>query len=130
MKTSVYWTTRCFVRVLPLLFLIGIVGAFEGAFAATPPVLLSNATSTRAIALESVTQRPEPFNLTASAQFSTDLRTRVELFVMNLDLLAGEGANALSADAEDAAKVRYPLTVEYVGQVPGFEGISMVIVRL
>jgi len=106
------------------------VGAFEGAFAATPPVLLSNATSTRAIALESVTQRPEPFNLTASAQFSTDLRTRVELFVMNLDLLAGEGANALSADAEDAAKVRYPLTVEYVGQVPGFEGISMVIVRL
>jgi hypothetical protein len=49
---------------------------------------------------------------------------------MNLDLLAGEGANAFTADAEDAGNVRYPLTVEYVGQVPSFEGIYMVILRL
>lgn len=125
------WAKKHFVRVLPVLFLISIVGSFEIAVAAVSgPVLLSNATSTRAIALESVTQRPEPFKLTASAPFSPDTRTRVELFVMNLDLLAGEGANALTADAEDAAKVRYPLLVEYVGQVPGFEGIYMIIVRL
>lgn len=132
MNTSLpSWANRLFVRALPVLLLIGIVGTVKAAVAAvSPPVMLSNATSTRAIALESVTQRPEPFNLTASAPFSADTRTRVEFFVMNLDLLAGEGANALSADAEDAAKVRYPLTVEYVGQVPGFEGIYMVIVRL
>ncbi|HXD31865.1 MAG TPA: DUF1800 family protein [Pyrinomonadaceae bacterium] len=132
MKTSFpSWPKRHFVQVLPILILIAIVGSIQAAFAAvSPPVLLSNATSTRAIALESVTQRPEPFKLTASAPFSTDTRTRVELFVMNLDLLAGEGANSLTADAEDAAKARYPLLVEYVGQVPGFEGIYMVIVRL
>ena len=49
---------------------------------------------------------------------------------MNLELLAGEGSSAFSADAEDAAHSHYPLTVEYVGQVPGFEGITMIVVRL
>jgi len=49
---------------------------------------------------------------------------------MNLELLPGEGTNALSADAEDAAHSHYPLAVEYVGRVPAFEGISMIIVRL
>lgn len=94
------------------------------------PVLLSNSASTRAVALESVTMRPEPFPLTASVKFGPDIRTRITIFAMNLDLLAGESANALSADAEDAAHNRYPLAVEYVGQVPGFEGVYMIIVRL
>ncbi|PYS56933.1 MAG: hypothetical protein DMF76_23575, partial [Acidobacteria bacterium] len=49
---------------------------------------------------------------------------------MNLDLLAGEGANSLTADAEDGAHVHYPLKVEYAGQVPGFEGIYMIVLRL
>ena len=107
------------------------------------PVLLStSATSTRAVALESITMRSEPFKLTSEGYFSaSDPRTRVELFCMNLDLLSGEGANALTADAQDAAGNHYPLTVEYVGQVPpttdfntgvttDYRGIYMVIVRL
>jgi len=49
---------------------------------------------------------------------------------MNLDLLAGETADALTADAEDASHLHYSLKVEYVTQVPGFEGIYMVVVRL
>jgi uncharacterized protein (DUF1800 family) len=98
--------------------------------AADSPVLISQATSTRAIALESVTMKGEPFPLTASVPYSADTRTRIELFVMNLNMLAGEGLNALTADAEDAAHNRYPLTVEYVGQVPSFEGISMIVLRL
>jgi uncharacterized protein (DUF1800 family) len=75
--------------------------------------------------------RAEPFSLSSEANFSpNDPRTRITLFCMNLDLLAGEGANGLSADAEDAAHVHYPLRVEYAGQVPGFEGIYMVVTRL
>jgi uncharacterized protein (DUF1800 family) len=93
-------------------------------------VLISDSISTRAIALESATMKGEPFPLTASVPYSTDMRTRVELFVMNLNMLAGEGASALSADAEDAAHNHYPLAVEYVGQVPDFEGIYMIVVRL
>jgi len=49
---------------------------------------------------------------------------------MNLDLLAGEGANSLTADAEDGGHIHYPLKVEYVGQVPNFDGIYMVVLRL
>jgi uncharacterized protein (DUF1800 family) len=49
---------------------------------------------------------------------------------MNLDLLAGETENSLTVDAEDAAHAHYPLKVEYVGQVPSFGGLYMVVLRL
>jgi uncharacterized protein (DUF1800 family) len=104
------------------------------------PTLLSQDTSTRAIALESVTFKGEPFPLTSSVKFSSDPRTRVCIFATGLQLLSGEGVNAFSAEAEDSAGVRYQLTVEYVGQVPpatdslgvttDFRGVSMIIVRL
>src|SRR5436190_7724492 len=75
--------------------------------------------------------RAEPFSLNSAANFSpNDPRTRITLFCMNLDLLADEGANALTAEAEDAAHNHYLLKVEYVGQVPNFPGIYMVVVRL
>ena len=73
----------------------------------------------------------EPFSLSAETNFSpNDPRTRITLFVMNLDLLAGETQNSLTADAEDAAHVHYPLKVEYVGTVPSFDGVYMVVMRL
>lgn len=132
MKSSLSpWAKAIFVRALPLFLLVSASGAVSSAAAANP-VLLSTPTSTRAIAFESVSQRPEPFNLTSSTDFTSgvDNRTRVEIFAMNLDVLAGESLKAFGAEAQDAANVRYPMTVEYVGQVPGFEGIYMIIVRL
>jgi uncharacterized protein (DUF1800 family) len=75
--------------------------------------------------------RAEPFSLSSEGNFSpNDPRTRITLFVMNLDLLAGETENSLTADAEDAAHAHYPLRVEYVGQVPNFQGVYMVVMRL
>ena len=96
------------------------------------PVLISvSAGSTRAVALESVSMRAEPFSLSSEGNFSpNDPRTRITLFVMNLDLLAGETPNSITVDAEDAAHGHYPLKVEYVGQVPNFQGIYMVVMRL
>src|SRR5688572_877791 len=55
------------------------------------PVLISDNTSTRAIALESVTLKAEPFGLTSSVKFSEDNRTRICIFAMNLELLAAYG---------------------------------------
>ena len=132
MKISVpSWAKTTVVRTTSLCLLAYVLGAITSVAAATsPPVLISDATSTRAVAFESVTQKPEPFPLTSSVLFSTDDRTRVVIFAMNLDLLAGESFNALTAEAQDAASVRYPLTVEYAGQVPSFEGIYMIVVRL
>jgi len=49
---------------------------------------------------------------------------------MNLEFLAGEGANALTSDVQDVTGKQYPLTVEYSAAVPGFPGITMIIVRL
>jgi uncharacterized protein (DUF1800 family) len=122
-------------KALQTSIFIGIIGLSGAAQAATsPPVLISDLASTRAIAVESVTMKPEPFQLTNSAQFSTDNRTRVAIYAMNLNLLPGETVNgnptSFTADAEDAAHNHYPLNVEYVDQVPGFGGIYMIIVRL
>ena len=111
-----------------------VCGAFAPATAApsvSPTLISVSAGSTRAVALESVSMRSEPFSLLSEGNFSpNDPRTRITLFVMNLDLLAGETHNSLTADAEDAAHMHYPLKVEYVGQVPNFPGIYMVVMRL
>lgn len=95
---------------------------------ATRPVLISEANSTRAIALESVTRLHEPFALNARHPFGADRRTRIQLFVLNL--APGEDASALKVEAEDGAHRVYPLTVEHVGTVPGQGWMHSLTVRL
>ncbi|HZG53775.1 MAG TPA: hypothetical protein VEZ40_16850, partial [Pyrinomonadaceae bacterium] len=95
---------------------------------ATRPILISEANSTRAVALESVTRLQEPFTRDASHSIGADRRTRVQLFVLNLE--RGADASALTADAEDAARRLYPLAVENVAVVPGQEWMHSVTVRL
>ena len=98
---------------------------------AAAPVILTEATSTRAIAVDAVTKLRDPFPLTTPGYTAgADTRTRIMFFVLNLDLLAGEGANALTADAEDSTGRKYVLAVENVTSVPGFEGLKQVVVRL
>jgi uncharacterized protein (DUF1800 family) len=94
------------------------------------PVLLSDSSSTRAVALELSTLKSEPFGINASFNFSGDTRTRICIFAMGLDLLPGESVNAFTVDAQDAAGNRYPLRVEYLAPVPDFPGITMFVVRL
>ncbi len=113
------------------MILSGALAPVPAASSISPTLISVSAASTRAVALESVSMTAEPFSLSAETNFSpNDPQTRITLFVMNLDLLAGETQNSLTADAEDAAHVHYPLKVEYVGTVPGFDGIYMVVVRL
>jgi len=52
------------------------------------------------------------------------------LFGMNLDLLPGENSSAVTARLEDASQNAFPLTVEFVGKVPGFDWLTEVVVRL
>jgi uncharacterized protein (DUF1800 family) len=109
----------------------GAVAPASAAAGVSPTLISVSAGSTRAVALESVSMTAEPFSLSSAANFSpSDSRTRITLFVMNLDLLAGESQSSVTVDAEDSAHSHYPLKVEYVGQVPGFEGIYMVVMRL
>jgi uncharacterized protein (DUF1800 family) len=95
----------------------------SSARAQSAPVLLTEGTgtTTRAVAYDAVTFRSEafttvsPYNWNADKTNTRDQRTRVMLFAMNLSLLPGEGASALTADAQDASGRLYPLKVEALG---------------
>lgn len=97
---------------------------------ATAPQLIAEEGTDKAVAVEPVTRARDPFPLTQVPAFSADARTRVMLFAQNVQLLPGETVSALTAAAEDAAHNVYPLTVERVDPVPGFEWMSAVVVRL
>jgi len=94
------------------------------------PVIVTEPNTDSAVALESVWLMRDPFPLTTPFNLSADGRTRLSLFVMNLDLQAGENASSVTARLEDAALKPYPLTVETVAKVPRFEWLTQVIVRL
>ncbi len=94
------------------------------------PTLVSEADSTRALALDALAQTHEPFRLVSPLPFSPDHRTRVMLFALNLNLQTGESPSSVTAEAEDAAHRVYPLTVEYVGPVPEQSWMTAVVVKL
>ena len=96
----------------------------------TAPILLAEENTDIAIAFSSVTLLRDPFSLTDLHNFSLDNRTRVALFAANLELLSGEDSSALTVTAEDSALNVYPLTVEFVGNVPDFDWLTEVVVRL
>ena len=116
--------------ILPFVLLLACGLSTSKAATNKKPILISQATTTRAVAFESVTMKAEPFSPTATIAYSSDTRTRVCIFAMDLELLAGEGSNAFSSDAQDGNGKIYPLKVEYAGQVPDFPGITMIVVRL
>jgi len=120
---------RSSLLLLPAVLLLMLL-APPRARLASPPTLITKTNSTRAIAVESSSLLAEPFAPTAPVPFGPDNRSRVMLFASNLNLAQGETASAVTADAEDVNHVHYPLTVEYVGSVPGFSWMSAVIVRL
>ena len=95
-----------------------------------PPILLTQENSLRALALDSVTWTADPFSVTSTTNFSTDQRTRVSLFVVNLELNQGEPISVITAQAEDSTGQIFPLTVEYFGAVPNFTWLKQVVVRL
>jgi uncharacterized protein (TIGR03437 family) len=49
---------------------------------------------------------------------------------MHFDLLPGENASAVTVRAEDQSQNAFPLTVEFVGKVPGFDWLTQIVVRL
>ncbi|HEY6247167.1 MAG TPA: hypothetical protein VIX17_24670 [Pyrinomonadaceae bacterium] len=115
--------------LFPVICLVALLEP-QNARLASASTLLAKDNSTRAVALESMTFLSEPFAPTSPVQFSQDNRTRVILFASNLNLLQGDTAASVTADAEDGNHIHYPLTVEYIGTVPNFSWMTAVIVRL
>jgi glucose/arabinose dehydrogenase len=94
------------------------------------PMLITEGNTDTGIVLDSPTFIRDPFPLTNLFNFSADHRTRLMLFGMNMGLMAGEDKSAVTARAEDASLNVYPLTVEFVGPLPGVDGVTQIIARL
>jgi hypothetical protein len=94
------------------------------------PLLLTDADTQRAIALDTVTWMREPFNIFTTQNFSPDQRTRVSLFVHNAELLPGESPTAFTVQAEDSQHRIFLLPVEYAARAPGLEGVTQLVVKL
>ena len=94
------------------------------------PMLFSETGSDLAIALDSSIFLRDPFALTNTFNFSADNRTRLMFFGEHLELLPTENLSAVTARAEDLASNVYPLTIEFVGRVPGLDSISQIVARL
>jgi endonuclease/exonuclease/phosphatase family metal-dependent hydrolase len=94
------------------------------------PVLLTQGTTDRAIALHSTLLTDEPFAVRTALNMGSDQRTRIMLFATNLELLAGETKSSVSVRAKDSRGISYDLSVEQVNKVPNFTWLSEVVVKL
>jgi hypothetical protein len=94
------------------------------------PVLLTEPGTQHAIALDSVTTFRDPFSVATTTNFSADHRTRISIFVADFELMPTEDSSAVSVQAEDAQNRVYPLTVEYLGKVPGQDWLTQIVVKL
>ena len=90
----------------------------------TPPTILTEENTDRAVALNATTFVRDPFSLSTGQNFSSDKHTRVMLFVINLQLLPGDDASAVMVQAEDPMFRSYLLPVEYAGNVPNFDWLT------
>ena len=95
-----------------------------------PPQLLTEADTSRATALESVTLLKEPFAVSSENSLSSDKRTRLLLFGVNLELRPGETVAVITAQAEDSQQRIYLLPIESVNTVPKFPWLTQLTVRL
>ena len=91
---------------------------------------LVNQDNGRGAALDSVLFRAETFPIINERNFSSDQRTRILVFATGVKLAAGENASAVTATAEDSVGGVRPLAVEFVGQVPNFDWLSQVVLKL
>ena len=95
-----------------------------------PPILLTREGSLQALALDSVTWASEIFGIANEHNFSTDGRTRISLFAVNVELRQGEPLSVIEVQAENSVGQIFPLTVEYFGAVPNFTWLKQIVVKL
>jgi hypothetical protein len=92
------------------------------------PILLIDETTGRAAALDSVTLLPDPFSVFNTYNFSTDQRTRIMLFAINV--APGETASTVTAQAVDSQNIIYSMPIEFIGTVPNYNWITEIVVRM
>jgi beta-glucanase (GH16 family) len=116
--------------VFPQQMLVDYVRVYQRATPSNVPVVFTDEGVNRALALDSVTFKRDPFSVRNSYNFSSDKTTRVMLLSANLDLQLGDGPSIVAAQADDGKGHTYPLTVEWIGRLPSLDWITVVIAKL
>jgi uncharacterized protein (TIGR03437 family) len=96
----------------------------------SPPTLLTEQNSDRAIAFNAATFVSEPFALFTEQNFSSDKRTRVMLFVTNFESSTGGTGSDTVVYAENSAFGTHSLPIEHIGRVPNFDWLTQIKVIL
>ncbi len=94
------------------------------------PHLMTQGDSNRALALETITQKVEPFSPVFPLSSGPDNRNRITFFALNLNWLSGDSPSSIVVDAEDGNSQLYQLPVEYVGKLAECNDVTYFIVRL
>jgi beta-glucanase (GH16 family) len=115
--------------VFPQQMLVDYVRVYQRSTPSNVPVLFTDETA-KALALDSVTFKREPFSVRNPHNFSSDHTTRLMLLSANLDLQPGDGPSIVAAEADDGNGHTFPLPVEWIGRLPSFDWITVVIARL
>jgi len=114
------------------------VGALEGSpFTSTisildddKPLIALDETTSRAVALDSVLLKRDPFPLANIHNFSLDQRTRITVFVTGIELSSTETPSSVMVQLEDNQNHIYPLVVEDLRKVPNLDWLSQIVVKL
>ena len=105
MKTPAFAVRKCLVSIFCVGFAILCSASVFAAPSISPSLFTVSSSSTRAVALESVSMRAEPFSLNSEEFFSpADPRTRVTVFCTNLDFLACSQTRCLCANGVRARR--------------------------
>lgn len=116
--------------VFPQTLLVDYVRVYQRQTPSSVPVVLTEESSSRALALDSVLWTQDPFPVDSVLNFSQDQRTRLLLLVANIDLQPGDDASVVMVSGRGSTGPSYPLLVENVNKVPSFEWITQVVARL
>lgn len=97
---------------------------------AQEPILLTEDSSLTALAVDSVSFERDPFPLVNNNYPGNDKRTRIKLFLVDMDLFGGETLSIVTVQAIDQSQVPHNLPVEDLRKVPGSPWLSQLTVRL
>jgi hypothetical protein len=97
---------------------------------AQPPILLTEDGSLNVLALDALLHTRDPFPLVSDNYFGADRRTRLKLFLVDLDLYSGETLSIITVQAQDSQLRTYALPVEDLRKVPDSPWLSQLTARL
>jgi hypothetical protein len=92
--------------------------------------LLTEENSDYAIALDAFTLMRGPFTVTTWYMTGQVSPTRVMLFAKDLNLAAGENTSTVTVEAENSHGTKYPLDVDAIVKIPGYDWLTQINVRL